>query len=139
MQAKDAAFENLQHSHLEVKSDSSISYDFYDDEFATFEKHATGIGSKLMKEMGYQGNGLGIKGQGIINPIKVKELSCHAGLRYTRKELGESSNIASNQPITDDEILSSQSSDSEGPMNTCQSQGKAPQDDLKILEEKESL
>lgn len=62
--------EKLQHSHLEVKSDSLISYDFHDDEFSTFEKHTTRIGSKLMKEMGYQGKDLGIKGQGIINPEK---------------------------------------------------------------------
>lgn len=128
LQAKDAALEKLQHSHLEVKSDSPISYDFHDDEFAAFEKHTTWIGSKLMKEMGYQGKGLGIKGQGIINPIKFQELPRHAGLGYTRKELGESSNIASNQPTIGDEIPSSQSNDSEGSMNTYRrnTRGKCP-------------
>ena len=108
----------MQHRYPEVKSDSSISFDFHDAEFTSFEKHTTGIGSKLLKKMGYHGKGLSIKGQGIINPIEVEELSHHAGLGYTRKEMGESSNTASNQLMIDDEIPSSQSSDSEGPINT---------------------
>ena len=87
-----------------------------------------------MKEIGYQGKGLGIKCQGIINPIKVKEFLCHVGLGYTRKELRESSNIANNQPTTDDEIPSSQSSDSEGSMNTYRRniRGKRPKAALKL-------
>ena len=47
---------------------------FPDDDFDMFENHTTGIGSKLLKRMGYEGKGLGINGQGIINPIKVEEL-----------------------------------------------------------------
>jgi len=111
-----------------------ISYDFHDDEFSAFEKNTTGIGSKLMKEIGYQGKGLGIKGQGIINPIKFEEFSCHARLGYTKKALGESSNIASNQPMINDEIPSSLSSDSEGSMNTYQrnTKGKHPKAALKV-------
>lgn len=109
--------EQLQQSYLEVKIDSPISYDSHDDEFSDFENNTIGIRSKLMKKMGYQGRGVSIKGQGIINPIKFKEFPHHVGIGYTRKEVGENSNIASNQPTIDDEIPSSQSSDSEGSMN----------------------
>lgn len=86
----------MQHRYPKVESSSSISYDFHDDEFAAFEKHTTGIGSKLFKKMGYQGKGLSIKCQGIVNPIEVEELLHCAGLEYTKKEMGESSNTASN-------------------------------------------
>ena len=110
----------MERSYRKVKSDFPISYEFHDDEFVAFEKHTTGIGSKLMKKMGYQGKCLGTQGQGIINPIKVKELPHYAGLGYVRKEIGKNFDMGSNQPTTDDEIPSSQSSDSEGPMNTYQ-------------------
>jgi len=100
LQAKDEALEKLQHHDPEVKSNSTISYDFHDDEFTTFEKKPTGIRSKLLKNMGHQGKGLSIKGEGLINPIKVKKFSRFAGLRYARKEMGESSNTASSQPTT---------------------------------------
>jgi len=62
---------------------------FPDNDFAVFENHTTGIGSKLLKRMGYEGKGLGINGQGIVNPIKVEELPCQAGLGYVRKEVWE--------------------------------------------------
>lgn len=130
--------EKLQHRYLEVKNDSPISYDFHDDEFASFEKHTIGIGSKLLKKMGYQGKGLGIKGEGIINPIKAEEFPCRAGLGYAKKEMGESSNTTSNQKTTDDEIPLSKSSFGEGPMNTYQrnTRGKHPKAAPKVWRKK---
>jgi len=89
LQAKEEALEKLQHNKLEVKSDASISCTFYDDDFMDFEKHTTGIGSKLLKKMRYQGKGLNINSQGIVNPIKMEELPHYARLGYVRIEVWE--------------------------------------------------
>ena len=77
------------------------------DDFVVFENHTTGIGSKLLKKMGYEGKGLGVNGQGIVNPIKVEELPCQTGLGYVRKEVGECAETVSEPPTTDDEKPSS--------------------------------
>ena len=58
---------------------------FLDDDFIVFENHTTGIGSKLLERMGYEGKGLGVNGQGIVNPIKVEELPHQVGLGYVKK------------------------------------------------------
>jgi len=53
--------------------------------------------------MGYQGKGLDINGQGIINPFQVEELPQHTGLGYDRKEVGECAKTTSEPSMTDDE------------------------------------
>lgn len=63
--------------------------------------------------MGYQGKGLSINGQGIVNPIKVEELPRYAGLGYVRKDVGEFSKTTCEKPTKDVERTSSFSSDSE--------------------------
>jgi len=80
---------------------------FLDDDFAMFEYHTMGIGSKLLKRMGYEGKGLGVNGQIILNPIKVEELPRQARLGYVRKEVGECADTVSEQPTSDDEEPSS--------------------------------
>ena len=85
LQEKDEALEKLQRDSCEVKSSSPSSCMFPDDDFTVFENHTIGIGSKLLKRMGYEGKGLGIHGQGIINPVKVEELPYWKGLGYVRK------------------------------------------------------
>lgn len=75
---------------------------FPDDDFAVFENHTIGTGSKLLKKMGYEGKGLGVNGQGIVNPIKVQELTRQTRLGYVRKEVGEC-----DPPKTNDEQPSS--------------------------------
>jgi len=107
LQAKDEALEKLQHDPCEVKSSSLNSCVSPDDDFAIFENHTTRIGSKLLKRMGYEGKGLGINGQGIVNPIKLEELPHQAGLGYVRKEVGECAETTSEPPTTDDERPSS--------------------------------
>lgn len=102
LQAKEEALEKLQKYNLQVKSDSSISCSFYDNDFATFEKHTTRIGSKLLKKMGCQGKGFGINGQAIVNPIKVEEFTHHERLGHVRKDFGEFCKTKSYQPMMDD-------------------------------------
>ena len=45
--------------------------------------------------MGYEGKGLGIKGQGIINPIEVVEIPRYLELGYGEEEIGAFSKMGS--------------------------------------------
>lgn len=66
--------------------------------------HTTTIGSKLMKNMGYEGKRLGVNGQGIVNPIQVVELPQYVGLGYVKEEYGIfSKSIIERSPNTTDE------------------------------------
>lgn len=94
---------HVSRSTTEIKIDLSISCTFYDDYFTTFEKHIVGIRPNLLKKMGYQGKGLDINGQGIMNPIKLEGLPHYAGLGYVRKEVGECSKTTNDQQKIDDE------------------------------------
>ena len=107
LHAKDEALEKLRRGPCEVKSSFPYPCMFPDDDFVVFENHTTRIGSKLLKRMGYEGKGLGINGQGIVNPIKAEELPRQTGLGYVRKEVGECAEIARKPPTTDDEKPSS--------------------------------
>ena len=62
LQAKDEALEKPQHNPSEVKSSSPYSCMFPDDDFVFFLNHTIGIGSKLLKRMGYEGKGLDVNG-----------------------------------------------------------------------------
>jgi hypothetical protein len=82
--------------------------------FRIFEQHTKGIGLKLMKQMGYDGGCLGENSQGIVNPIKLVELTRHAGLGYVREEVGECSNTVNerNSKSAEESESSSDESDS---------------------------
>ena len=75
---------------------SSISHCSHQDgSFGAFEKHTRGIGLKLLTKMGYEGKGLGNKGQGIVNPIEVVEIPHYLGLGYDEEEIGAFSKMES--------------------------------------------
>jgi hypothetical protein len=77
-------------------SHSSISHCSHQDgSFGAFEKHTRGIGLKLLTKMGYEGKGLGNKGQGIVNPIEVVERPRYLGLGYGEEEIGAFSKMGS--------------------------------------------
>jgi hypothetical protein len=47
-----------------------------------FEKHTTGIGSRLLSKMGYTEGGLGKNGQGIVALIMHEIMTLRMGLGY---------------------------------------------------------
>jgi tuftelin-interacting protein 11 len=61
---------------------SSPSIDIPQENFGEFEKHTRGIGSKLLRKMGYDGQGLGKRRQGILSPIVATPWVKHEGLGF---------------------------------------------------------
>jgi hypothetical protein len=57
------------------------------DSFGASEKHTRGIGFNMITKMSYEGKGLGINGQGIVNLIEVLERHCYVGLGYGEDEV----------------------------------------------------
>ncbi|CAG8545604.1 2102_t:CDS:2 [Diversispora eburnea] len=54
---------------------------------AEWEKHTTGVASRMMKKMGYKmGEGLGKNNEGIVNPIEVKIFSQGVSLDYINEK-----------------------------------------------------
>jgi hypothetical protein len=82
-------------------------------DFGAFEKHTTCIGSKLMKQMGYEGRGLGANGQGIVRPIEVVEWPRYTGLGYVREEVGECSKTKEEENSKTPEVSESSSDETE--------------------------
>jgi hypothetical protein len=60
----------------------SPSLDFFQEHFVDFEKHTRGIGSKLLKCLGYDGQGIGKRRQGIISTIVATLWVKHEGLGF---------------------------------------------------------
>jgi hypothetical protein len=54
---------------MDISMVISPSKDISQDSFGVFENHTRGIGSKLMRQVGYNGQGTSKKGQGIMIPI----------------------------------------------------------------------
>jgi hypothetical protein len=78
---------------MEVKNSPCSNPSLINDDasFGVFERHTKGIGLKLLRNMGYKGGGLGINGQGIIQPLEVVGRPWFAGLGYVE---GECSKVA---------------------------------------------
>ena len=86
-QENNQVSEEVQSISFSIPSDNDV----HDASFTDFENHTKGIGMKLLTKMGYDGRGLGVNGQGIINPIEVKRQTHKAGLGY--KEIREIPNM----------------------------------------------
>ena len=55
-------------------------YNHKDENFAAWEQHSSGFGSKMLHKMGYSEGGLGKDQNGIINPIKITHKNGHGGI-----------------------------------------------------------
>jgi hypothetical protein len=67
---------------IETNMVRSPSLDLFQETFDHFEKHTRGIGSKLLRQMGYDRQGLGKRRQGILSAIVAKPRAKHEVLRF---------------------------------------------------------
>ena len=62
----------------------SPSINISQEHIGEFEKNARGIGSKILRKMGYNGQGLGKRRQGNSIPIVARLWVMHEGLDFDR-------------------------------------------------------
>jgi len=71
-----------------------------DDELGNFEKHAKGIGVKLLNKMGYDGKVLDKIGQGINKPIQICVRQKIEGLGYEGQTIIEANKFVKGETLT---------------------------------------
>jgi len=67
---------------IETTLVSSPFIDIFQEKLGEFEKHTRDIGSKLLRKMGYDGQGLGKRRQGILSPIVATPRVKHEGSSF---------------------------------------------------------
>jgi hypothetical protein len=67
---------------IETTLVSSSSIDISQEKLGEFEKHTRVIGSKLLRKMGYDVQGLGKRRQVILSPIVAMPRAKHEGLGF---------------------------------------------------------
>jgi hypothetical protein len=69
---------------------NSLSKTLSQETFGDFEKNTRGIGSKIMRKMGYDGQGILKESQWILIPIVAQHRPKHEGPRFSRQEASAS-------------------------------------------------
>jgi len=86
---KDFDYESIS-NNSSSNTDETLKFLGDNGSFGEWEKHTKGIASHLMKKMGYEyGKGLGINGEGIVNPIKIEIRPPGKGLDFEIDEIEE--------------------------------------------------
>jgi hypothetical protein len=105
----DTSQEVDQGSRFEVEVNKPCVVPFLinvDDSFEILEQHASCIGLKLMRKMGYEGGGIGTNGQGIVDPIEALVWPRYVRIVFVPKDVGEiSKTIREEDPRTVTETL----------------------------------
>lgn len=61
---------------------------------SVLSQYETNVGMKILMKMGYRGGGLGMNGQGVIQPLEVVPRQPFVGLGYGQEEKQECSKVA---------------------------------------------